>query len=204
MSTTNPVIVFHGQQGSGKSSWSERVVQFLKEQSPITAAWRPQFSPIRYGIKSTFSELTELVFSMVGIDPSQHLFHYKEYQRHTSTCFEGIEPTIWSNKFHDKVVTEYKGHAVVMDDCRSKMNLDALRHIAESGRQVLFFALHADEEIRKQRVSAWRPPVDYTEQMLSQPSELPESFKWVDVDTNGDKDTAWETIHSTFVRELGC
>lgn len=167
------IIAFHGLQGSGKSTGCALIRRFY----PYA---------VSYGIKSTFSDLADVAFEgafgIGGADlpESIRLLAYKKMQRAISCCAEEFDANVWSNKFAEQVTGHLRDVLVLMDDCRTPQNLDALRQLSLK-RPVMLFRLQASPETRKKRCSAWRDDNSYTEQLLARPGDIG-NIEWHDID----------------------
>ena len=173
----NIIVVFNGGQGSGKTTLAEIAKEYFKSKKiPV----------LYYGIKNTFTAGVDSCLESLGIKTT--LLQYKELQRAISTWGEKhVDENIWSTMYKDRVsiFTSLYG-CVVTEDIRTTYNLRALRELADDNKKVILFRLIAPEEIRKKRCTAWRQEICYTEQALEKPSELPNSFRWIDIDTTRD------------------
>ena len=174
----NMVIALMGLQGSGKS----RCREYLESIYPTA---------VNFGIKSVFTGGMQPAFDFAiiekyNLDGQQKLVAFKNLQKLYSVWAETyINKNIWSDKFKEQVLEKYACVPAIMDDARSAMNLEALIEVS-STRPVVIFRLLAPEHIRRQRVSVWRDPNDYTEQLLDKPASLPKTIYWFDIDTSAD------------------
>ena len=179
-----PVIAFHGLQGSSKTT----LLNFLNERL------------IQYGyqtatqnVKSTFANVAEDTLYMwekmleeTGrrdlIEKVKTIEFKKHWYLNTSTFGESLDQNIWSDAFYN-IIKYSITHTILVDDIRTAMNIEALTKLS-AHRDVHLFALHAPEDVRKERVSTWRDNGSYTEKMQTKPEGLPSNFKWYDIDTS--------------------
>jgi dephospho-CoA kinase len=189
------IVALMGEQGSGKSKCRE----YLEGLYP---------SAVNFGIKSTFTGDMQAAYDAVANDyperrgSKQALSAFKEFQKFYSTWAETRwNMDHWSNKFKEQVNTKYSCVPVLMDDCRTEMNLKVLMEVAKT-RPVVVFRLNAPEEIRKQRVSVWREPNDYTEVLLERPKSLPLEMHWFEIDTSKSFEDTCDAIKKSLL-EIG-
>jgi len=178
------IIAFHGLQGSGKSTMSEYVEKYLSYRNiPYS----------RYNIKDTFDEHVQSFANDLGIDKEKDLLRYKKLQKSISCLVEEYKPTVWSDKYYKTVKVVHPNVAIITDDIRTPMNLEALIALSNT-KPVLVFRLLASEEIRRARCSAYREGNHYTEQLLERPDEVPEQFYWKDINTEQSLEHAFSQI----------
>jgi hypothetical protein len=189
MLSRNPVIAFHGQQGSGKTHLTRYTEKLLLDR---------YFAVVNYGIKKTFEHLSLPIAESLDLDiAGKDLLAYKELQKAISCWGEQhVNANIWSDRYYIEVMLNLYNHAVISEDIRTPMNLNALIRMAEEGRQVFLFQLQASEEVRRERCDAWRENAGYTEKPLVRPEWLPAGLVWQTVNTELPAGHSYATVRA--------
>lgn len=179
----NHIIAFHGLQGSGKTTWADFVFSALEEQGyPVE----------RYNIKDTFSYLASGIYHherntnlLQFLKDDQKLLAWKELQKAISTWAEKFDKEIWSSRYSGYCMASQEN--IVTDDLRLPQNCDALLRLSNKNKKVIVFKLEASEEVRRKRCEAWRETGCVLSELLPKPEDHPETFHWVDINTEEPK-----------------
>lgn len=179
-----PVIAFHGLQGSSKTTLlnflNERLIQYGYQTA--TQNVKSTFTNVAEDTLHLWEKMLEDIGRRDLIEKVKTTEFKKLWYLNTSTFGESLDQNIWSDAFYN-IIKYSITHTILVDDIRTAMNIEALTKLS-AYRNVHLFALHAPEDIRKERVSTWRNNGGYTEQMQTKPENLPNNFKWYDIDTS--------------------
>lgn len=190
------LIVLHGLQGSGKSTYSAAL--FDKFDKKYTTTF--------INFKHSFDKMGDTLIKQIQaeIKFASDLSHIEFTERHTKQAYLAIstygeqivDKNLWSFIYLAKLRRSL-AEVVFTDDCRVKQNIDTLMKFAEENpkTEVYLFKLSASEEIRKKRCGdTWRDNGGYTEMLQDKPENLPKNFKWIEVDSEQDSAKATEFI----------
>lgn len=192
------IIAFHGQQGSGKTTLVEKIYSgdiFKAHQKFSNMTYR------KISIKDCINIFVNPIISHPNIAPKitkdKYLSILKNLQRRISTWAEEfVDSNIWSDMYVERVHEELlTSDCILTEDIRTPMNLKALQTLSNV-TDVYLFRLVCPEEIRRERVSVWREPNSYTENLLERPISLPKNMVWQDLDTTQDINTTLQIIRN--------
>jgi dephospho-CoA kinase len=189
---TKPVIAFAGQQGSGKDTWMNHLIEMFSRLNVDTKTT---------GIKKTFRHHAESVtqeLDSLGYNVSE-LAHKELLLRISTWAEEHVDENIWSDLFLDQLLDVRT--VAIASDIRTQMNVDALEKAGKI-RKVVLINLTASEEARKKRIKGhWRKNGGYTEKKLHRGMLKENAVDWYDINTETDiKEIFPQIVEAVFKR----